>query len=463
MLKERIIAYTIGVVILIELIDGSALNTALPQIANSLHVNPISLKIAITVYLLTLGLFIPASGWLSDKIGSKKLLIISIVGFITSSFACGFSTNIIGLVIFRAIQGMFGAFTVPVARLAMVRIFKNNMLTAMSIIAVIATLGPMLGPLVGGVITTYISWRMIFFINIPIGIFAIILIYIYLPNTIKDKQNRFDLKGFIFIGISISLLMLFIDLLMDSKISLSIRMIPLIISIILFSLYIKHALSLKDNAVIDIYIFKNKSFKYFTIINTSTRLLIMGMMFIFPLYLQTKQGFNAFESGVSIMAFIIPAWYIKKLVKPTLKKTHYYKFFIINITLLAITYLLIATIILHFNLIAFLIALTILGACFGMFTIIINAGIYNSIDDNLQMSSATIINSTIIQLTSAFAISWVGIILATFSGIASLNFNSTISFSAFAWTQVIYSIGLLLILTYIIFCKPEDLKDVPIT
>ena len=124
--KNKIVAYTIGLVMLIELIDGSALNTALPQIANDLHVNAITLKIAITLYLLALGLFIPASGWISDKIGSKNLLILSITGFILSSIACGLSTNLTSLVIFRAIQGSFGAFTTLVVHLAMVRIYKND-------------------------------------------------------------------------------------------------------------------------------------------------------------------------------------------------------------------------------------------------------------------------------------------------------------------------------------------------
>src|SRR5690606_5161976 len=153
-----------------------------PQIAESFQINAINLKVAITVYLLSLGLFIPASSWLSDHLGAKKLLIISVSGFVISSIACGLSTNIVLLVIFRALQGIFGAFTMPVARLAMVRIFKGNMLAAMSVIAVVVTIGPMMGPLVGGFLTTYVSWRAIFFINMPIGILAIILIHLYLPN-----------------------------------------------------------------------------------------------------------------------------------------------------------------------------------------------------------------------------------------------------------------------------------------
>ncbi|APC91896.1 MULTISPECIES: MFS transporter [Francisella] len=461
--KNKIIAYTIGLVLLIELIDGSALNTALPQIANDLHVNAITLKVAITVYLLALGLFIPASGWISDKIGSKNLLIASITGFMLSSIACGLSTNLISLVIFRAIQGAFGAFTAPVARLAMVRIYKNDVITAMSIVAVIATLGPMLGPLFGGAITTHIGWRMIFFINFPIGVIAITFIYIYLPNIASSSLQKFDLKGFIIIGTSIALMMFFIDLMVDTQILPHIKWLLLIFSFILFSVYTRHALRLKDNAVINLTIFNNSCFRYFTIISSASRLLIMGTSFIFPLYLQTKQGFSAFESGLSLMCFLIPAWLAKKVVKRVLAKLHFYKFFIICLCLMATTYLGIGWVFIHFNLLVFAILLSILGFCFGMFTMISNAGIYNSIQNDTYMSAATVINSSIIQLTNAFAISWAGIVLATFSGIRHIDFNSIISFSAFAAVQFIYSIGLLVVLFYVIFYKPDNLNSVSIS
>ncbi|MFC4892257.1 MFS transporter [Pseudofrancisella aestuarii] len=462
--QKKIIAYTIGVIMLMELIDGSALNTALPQIAISLQVNAITLKVAITVYLLTLGLFIPASAWFADKFGNKNLLFISISGFVISSMACGLSTSITSLIIFRAFQGVFGAFTMPVARLTMVRIFKGNMLAAMSVVAVIATIGPMIGPLVGGVITTYIGWRMIFFINLPIGIVAIILVYFYLPRTKLEKvQAKFDLKGFLIIGSSIAFLMLFVDLMIDQDISLLWKGLSFALSLILGFIYLGHAKKLKDDAVINLSVFKNECFRYFIVISTLSRLVIMGMMFIFPLYLQTKQGFSAFYSGLSLMAFIIPVWLVKKIVKPILAKLHFYKFFIINIGLMALIYIAIAYVFLYFNFIEFLVLLTLLGCCFGTFTIIINAAIYNSLDNNDHMGVATIINSTIIQLTSAFAISWVGIVLATLSGVTNLNFHSIISFSSYAWTQIIYSVGLFIIMLYIFIFKPKNLDSVPTT
>ncbi|OEZ33764.1 MFS transporter [Francisella endosymbiont of Amblyomma maculatum] len=461
--KNKIVAYTIGLIMLIELIDGSALNIALPQIANDLHINAITLKIAITVYLLALGLFIPASGWISDKIGSKNLLILSITGFMLSSIACGLSTNLTSLVIFRAIQGAFGAFTAPVARLVMVRIYKNDVLTAMSIVAVIAALGPILGPLFGGVITTHIGWRMIFFINVPIVVIAVTLIYLYLPNIRSLTLQKFDLKGFIIIGTSIALMMFFIDLMIDTQILVDTKWLLLIFAVILFSIYIRHAQRLKDNAVINLTIFNNCCFRYFTIISSTSRLLIMGMSFIFPLYLQTKQGFSAFESGLFLMFFLIPAWFVKKFVRRVLARLHFYKFFIICLCLMATTYLGIGWIFIHFNLLVFTILLSMLGLCFGMFTMISNAGIYNSIQNDTYMSAATVINSSIIQLTNAFAISWVGIVLATFSGINHIDFTSKISLSAFAAVQFIYSIGLLVILIYVVFYRPNNLNSVPIS
>ncbi|MBK2258296.1 MFS transporter [Francisella philomiragia] len=458
--KNKIIAYTIGIVFLIELIDGSALNTALPQIANNFQVNALALKVAVTVYLLALGLFIPASGWISDKIGCKKLLIISLIGFIISSVACGLSTNIISLVIFRAFQGAFGAFTAPVARLAMVRIFKNDRLTAMSIVAVIATLGPVIGPLVGGAMTTYIGWRMIFFINFPIVLICIILISIYLPNISVAKIRKFDFKGFLILGISIALLMFFIDLMIDASILPNIKWLILLSSIILFVVYLRHAIRLGDNAVINLNIFKNNCFKYLTIISSTTRLLIMGMSFLLPLYLQTKQHFSAFESGLALMFFIMPAWYVKKIVKKVLISLHFYKFFVITLTIMAFTYLSLGIVFIDFNFFAFSVLLIIIGICFGMFTIVCNAGIYNSIENDEHMSPATIVNSSIIQLTNAFAISWASVVLAMLSGVKNISFDSIISSSAFAWVQVIYFLGLLAILAYVILCKPNNLNKV---
>lgn len=186
----------------------------------------------------------------------------------------------------------------------------------------------------------------------------------------------------------------------------------------------------------------------------------MGMSFLLPLYLQTKQHFSAFESGLALMFFIMPAWYVKKIVKKVLISLHFYKFFVITLTTMAFTYLSLGIVFIEFNFFAFSVLLIIIGICFGMFTIVCNAGIYNSIENDEHMSPATIVNSSIIQLTNAFAISWASVVLAMLSGVKDISFDSIISSSAFAWVQVIYFLGLLAILAYVILCKPNNLNKV---
>ncbi len=168
----------------------------------------------------------------------------------------------------------------------------------------------------------------------------------------------------------------FIDLMIDTQILVDTKWLLLIFAVILFSVYIRHTQRLKDNAVINLTIFNNRCFRYFTIISSTSRLLVMGMSFIFPLYLQTKQGFCAFESGLFLMFFLIPTWFVKKFVKRVLARLHFYKFFIICLCLMATTYLGIGWIFIHFNLLVFAILLSMLGFYFGMFAMINNAGIY---------------------------------------------------------------------------------------
>ena len=459
---SRWIAYTIGAIMLMELIDGSALNTALPQIANSLQANAITVKMAITVYLLTLGLFIPASTWLADRLGNKRVLMFSISGFLFSSAACGFSTNLAELVIFRAFQGLFGAFTMPVARLAMIRLFQGNILAAMAVIAAVLTVGPMIGPLFGGVITTYVGWRVIFFINIPVGIVAMTCIYYLLPEIpVPGRQYKFDLPGFLLIGSALALLMAVVDLAVDPHIAWEWKAGGLITAVMLGISYLPYARYKQEEALIDLSVFKNACFRYFLVISGGLRLTVMGMMFVFPFYLQTKQGYSAFEAGLIQMAFVIPAWMVKKAVGSIIRHLHYYRFLVLNFSMMFSIFIANALLFMYFSLPLFMLSIFCLGLCFGSFTIITNAGIYNAIDDETQTGPANVVNSTIIQLSGAFAIAWVGLVLAEVSGVAAPNWHSVITRHAFAASQLCYAAGMGLLLCYVVLARPASLEAMP--
>ena len=168
---KKIIIYVIAIAMLMEMLDASILNTSLPQIAKSLHSNPIALKVAITTYLLTLGIFIPVSSWLVDRLGEPRTLILAIVIFLLSSLGCALSVNLCMLVVFRLCQGIGGGCLAPVARLVLVRVYgSQHTVKAMAQISSMTLLGLFLGPVLGGAITTYFGWRWIFLINFPFGL-----------------------------------------------------------------------------------------------------------------------------------------------------------------------------------------------------------------------------------------------------------------------------------------------------
>ena len=443
--KEKWIAYTIGIIMLMELIDASALNTSLPQMATSFNVSPINLKVAITVYLLTLGLFIPTSSWVAEKIGVKKTLLCSVSGFVVASVLCGLSQSLAMLIVMRAFQGVFGAFTMPVARLALIRIFKKNLLYAMSIIGAIVTVGPMIGPLLGGAITTYLNWRFIFFINLPIGLLMLIPIAYLLPvlNDRKTKLKPFDLKGFFILGTSIVLLMLFLDTLIDPNIRGFIKGINISIAIVLILLYLHHARSRRHKAIIDLQIFKNRMFSYLIITSIILRLSTMGIMFLFPLYLQTQQGFTPFGSGLTFLAFIIPAWLIKRFVKSILNRISFYTFYLIITLGMMLCYLVCAWLFSDFYLLPYLLIQSILGLLFGSYTMISNAAIYTRVTDE-QTGEASVIMSTVIQLSGAFAVAWVAVLLGFVSGIKDMSHNTAIPAHAFSVVTLVCAIGMLM-------------------
>ncbi len=459
--NQTLIACTIGIIMLMELIDGSALNTSLPQMAQSFNISPINLKVAITIYLLTLGLFIPASSWVADRIGIKKLLIISVSGFIVSSVLCGLSQNLTMLIVFRACQGFFGAFTMPVARLALIRIFKGNLLYAMSITGAIITVGPMIGPLLGGAITTYLHWRFIFFINIPVGIFTLIAIIYLLPSLNERTQpdKKFDLKGFLLLGFAIALLMLFVDTLIDPSIPMSIKLISLIIAIILAIRYLYHAKAKKSHAIIDFGIFKNKLFRFFIAHSVTLRLSTVGIMFLFPLFLQTKEGFTPLESGLTFLAFIIPAWMIKRFIKRILNYFGFYKLYIIITFVLFLCFVSCAVIFMHFNFVFYLLIQVVLGLLFGSYTTLSNTAAYSQATDD-EMGTASVIMSTVIQLSSAFAVAWVAVLLGFISGAKEISADLPIPNYAFSAVMIVSAAGMFVSFLASVRTSPSALKAI---
>src|ERR1700690_2574504 len=189
-----------------ESLDTTILNTAVPAIAEVLKVAPLSMKAVLSSYTLSLAVFIPISGWVADRFGTRRVFASAIGLFTLGSVLCGMSNNIHVLVACRVLQGCGGAMMVPVGRLTMVRTFaKSELIRAMSFVAIPGLVGPMLGPIAGGLIVGYFHWRVIFFVNLPIGLIGLLLVYLHLPDY-REKSNPLDMVGLILFGSGVALL-----------------------------------------------------------------------------------------------------------------------------------------------------------------------------------------------------------------------------------------------------------------
>ena len=193
---KRLLPWLVAVAFFMESLDTTILNTAVPVIAKALAVTPLSMKSVLASYTLSLAVFIPISGWVADRYGTRRVFASAIGLFTLGSVLCGISSNIHLLVICRIIQGGGGAMMVPVGRLTLVRTFaKSELIRAMSFVAIPSLIGPMLGPIAGGLIVAYLHWRAIFFVNLPIGIAGLILVYLHLPDYREKETHPLDIAG----------------------------------------------------------------------------------------------------------------------------------------------------------------------------------------------------------------------------------------------------------------------------
>src|ERR1700753_1815883 len=199
--SKRILPWLVAVAFFMESLDTTILNTAVPAISAALQVSPLSMKSVLASYTLSLAVFIPISGWMADRFGTRRVFTAAIGLFTLGSLLCGLAGNIHLLVACRVLQGCGGAMMVPVGRLTLVRTFaKSELLRAMSFVSIPALVAPMLGPVAGGLVVHYLHWRLIFFLNIPIGLAGLLLVYTHLPDYREEQVHPLDIVGLILFG-----------------------------------------------------------------------------------------------------------------------------------------------------------------------------------------------------------------------------------------------------------------------
>jgi EmrB/QacA subfamily drug resistance transporter len=341
---KRLLPWLVAVAFFMESLDTTILNTAIPTIAAAFKVAPLSMKSALTSYTLSLAVFIPISGWVADRYGTRRVFSSAIGLFTLGSVLCGVSTDIHTLVACRVLQGCGGAMMVPVGRLTLVRTFaKSELIRAVSFVSIPGLIGPMLGPLAGGLIVAYLHWRMIFFVNVPIGILGLYFVYRHLPDYRAAHSDPLDFVGLVLFSSGIALLSYVLEIFGEHTLSGREILSLLAISLLLLAAYGRHTVT-TARPLLRLALFRIRTFR--TAVNGSfvTRLGIGGMPFLLPLLYQVGLGFTPVQSGLLIMPQPLAAMSLKLTMAKVITRFGYRNVLLFNTISLGILIMVFAVI-----------------------------------------------------------------------------------------------------------------------
>jgi EmrB/QacA subfamily drug resistance transporter len=410
--SKRLLPWLVAVAFFMESLDTTILNTAVPAIAAALKVAPLSMKSVLASYTLSLAVFIPISGWMADRFGTRRVFASAIGLFTLGSFFCGISSDIHILVACRILQGCGGAMMVPVGRLTLVRTFaKSELVRAMSFVAIPGLIGPMLGPVAGGLIVAYFHWRVIFFVNIPIGLAGLCMVYLHLPDY-REPTNRLDVGGLLLFGSGIGLLSYVLEVFGEHTLNASEILALLAVSALLLATYGFRATRTKF-PLLRLSLFRIRTFRSAVSGSFFTRLGIGGIPFLFPLLYQVGLGFTPVQSGMLMMPQALAAMSLKPAMPGILARVGYRGVLISNTVILGLLIVLFATI--GVGTPVWLIVIQ--AFCFGFFTSLqytsMNTLVYADITEE-QTSSASTIASTVQQMAISFGVASASLTTAFF-------------------------------------------------
>jgi EmrB/QacA subfamily drug resistance transporter len=313
MQRNVLIPLIVACALFMENMDSTVIATSLPAIATDIGESPLALKLALTSYLVSLAVFIPISGWVADRYGSRSVFAWAIVVFIGGSLLCAASTTLEAFVISRFLQGIGGAMMVPVGRLVLMRaIPKHDYVAALNYLTVPALLGPVTGPALGGAITLYFHWRYIFIINIPIGILGLYLVLRHIPDIRETGMPAFDMRGFALSGLGLSVLMLGFSALGGHLLPLPVATACIVAGFVTLLLYVRHARR-SAHPVLDLRLLKLPTFWNGVVAGSVFRAGLGATPFLLPLLFQLGFGLDPLQSGLLTCTTAIGAMFIKTL------------------------------------------------------------------------------------------------------------------------------------------------------
>lgn len=402
--RMRLTAIIVAIALFMQNIDSTVIATALPAMAKSFNAEPLHMSVALTSYLISLSVFIPASGWVADHFGARDVFRAAIIIFTIASVACGIAPTLPVLVAARIVQGFGGAMMLPVGRLVLLRsVSRAQMVAATSWLTMPALIGPILGPPLGGFIVTYFSWRWVFDINLPIGIIGTIAVSLFISDVREpDRGGILDVRGLLLTGFAMAALMAGFETAGRNIVPLSWTLLAFAAGTLACIAYVLHAAK-HPHPILDLSLLRIPTFAASVLAGSFFRIAIGALPFLLPLMLQLAFNYSPLQSGLVTFAAAAGALLMKPAAQPLLRRFGFRSVLIVN-GILASLFVGICAIFQPNWPAALLDAILLVGGFFRslQFTAF-NTIAYGDID-RPKMSAATSLYSTIQQLTLTLGI-----------------------------------------------------------
>ena len=411
---RRILPWVVAIAFFMQTLDGTILNTALPSMASSLGESPLRMQSVVIAYLLTVALFIPASGWLADRFGTRRVFVAAIVLFSVGSLSCALSPSLPWLVAARVVQGVGGALLLPVGRLTILRVYpRSELLKVLSFVTIPGLVGPLLGPPLGGWLVEVASWHWVFLINLPVGLLGVFAAMRYLPDLRSATGQRFDWPGFLLFSLGLVLVTLGLQALGERAIGAPLSTVLVIAGLAAMAAYWVHA-ARADHPLFSLSLFAIPTFSVGVLGNLFARLGSSAMPFLTPLFLQLALGYSPSAAGLTMVPTAIGAMLIKFVAERVIKRFGYRRVLVTNTLLLGGFIAGFALVDRSTPHVAILAYLGLFGVCNSMQFTAMNTLTLGDLD-GVRASAGNSLLSVAIQLSMGLGVAAAGALLAGFA------------------------------------------------
>lgn len=409
----NILLWLAAVGFFMQTLDATIVNTALPAMARSLGESPLRMQAVVVSYALAMAMLIPASGWLADRFGTRKVFFSALVLFGIGSLLCAYSPSLLYLVLSRVIQGLGGAMLLPVGRLAVLRAFpREKFLQAMSLVTIPGLVGPLIGPTLGGWLVEYASWHWIFLINVPVGIVGCIATARYMPDFRAASLSRFDLVGYLLLAISMVSISLSLDGLSELGMQHATVLVLLILGMACLAAYWLRA-ARRPDPLFSLDLFKVNSFSVGILGNLFSRIGSGCMPFLIPLLLQLTLGYTPMQAGMMMVPVALASIMVKRFGTPLIQHFGYRPVLLVNTLLVGTAICSFALVLPNEPLWLLVVQLTLFGAFNSMQFTAMNTLALKDLEGSLASSGNGLL-SMVMMLSMSLGVAAAGALLATF-------------------------------------------------